>query len=86
MRILAALLVVNNFTVLMWWKKLLRDAVVFLKGKFSISFSPIFQAFSSFSLFLEYCLHGYSPNQYVLAGWGNNCVLKSQKSFALSGI
>ena len=57
-----------------------------LKGKFSISSSPIFPAFSSFSLFLEYCLHGYSPNQYVLAGWGNNCVLKSQKSFALSGI
>ena len=34
MRILAALLVVNNFTDLMWWKKLLRDAVVFLKEKY----------------------------------------------------
>ena len=49
----------------------MQKKIKILKGKFSISSFPIFQAFSSDSLFLEYCLHGYSPNQYVLAGWGN---------------
>ena len=43
-------------------KNLLREAVVFLKEKFSISSFPIFRAFSPDSLILEYCLHELGEN------------------------
>ena len=43
----------------MWRKNLLREAVVFLKRKFSISSFPIFWAFLPDSLILEYSLYGF---------------------------
>ena len=39
--------------------KTLKEKKKNLKGKFLISFFPIFRAFLPDSLFLEYCLHGY---------------------------
>ena len=46
-------------------ENLLREAIFFLKGKFSISSFPIFQVFSSDFLFLEYYLHGYGEKMGV---------------------
>ena len=46
-------------------KKNLRKKIKTLKGKFSISSFPIFQAFSSDFLFLEYCIHGYGEKMGV---------------------
>ena len=42
-----------------------RKDFISLKEKFSISSFPIFQAFSSDFLFLEYCLHGYGEKMGV---------------------